>query len=86
MSELDYACFIISPKVLIPVHPEDWWYDHLDTFERNWWGNGICGIRGSSSLSMLFRMFHSDNDLLWKAHGSVVMNTMNISLVNATAQ
>ena len=85
MSELDYACFIISPKVLIPVHPEDWWYDHLDTFERNWWGNGICGIRGSSSLSMLFRIFHSDNDFLLKAHDSVVMNTMNTSLVNTTA-
>jgi len=71
MDELNYACFIISPKVLIPVHPKNWWYDHLDN-ELHWWGNGVCGIRDSSSLSMLFRMFHSDNDFLLQAHDSVV--------------
>eukprot|EP00521_Asterionellopsis_glacialis_P017443 CAMPEP_0195305438 /NCGR_PEP_ID=MMETSP0707-20130614/36260_1 /TAXON_ID=33640 /ORGANISM="Asterionellopsis glacialis, Strain CCMP134" /LENGTH=344 /DNA_ID=CAMNT_0040369559 /DNA_START=189 /DNA_END=1223 /DNA_ORIENTATION=- len=40
MDELDYACFIISPKVLLPIHPENWWYDHLDE-ELHWWGNGV---------------------------------------------
>jgi len=74
MDKRDYACFIISPKMLIPVHPQNWWYDHLNTdIKGNWWGNGVCGIRGSSSLSMLFRMFHSDNDFLLKAHDHVVM-------------
>lgn len=75
MSEVDYVCFIISPEALIPVHPDNWWYDHLTEMEMGWWGNGVCGIRGSRSLSMLFRMFHSDNNFLLEAHDSVVMNS-----------
>jgi len=63
MSSLEYTCFLISPKMLIPVHPKEWWYQPLDG-PGDWWGNGICGISGSASLSMLWHMFHSDNLIL----------------------
>lgn len=62
-----YLCFIISPAMLLPIHTEDWWYSHLEK-PLSWWGNGVCGIRGSKSLGMLWRMFHSDNSSLVDAY------------------
>jgi FkbM family methyltransferase len=62
-----YLCFIISQAILLPIHTEDWWYDHLEK-PLSWWGNGVCGIRGSRSLGMLWRMFHSGNISLVNAY------------------
>ena len=62
-----YLCFIISPAMLLPIHTEDWWYSHLEK-PLSWWGNGVCGIRGSKSLGMLWRMFHSSNSSLVNAY------------------
>jgi FkbM family methyltransferase len=67
MAAHGYLCFIILPEMLVPIHMEDWWYSHMDK-PLNWWGNGACGIRGSKSLGMLWRMFHSDNSSLVNAY------------------
>ena len=55
-----YMCFLFTPHLLIPVDGADWWFHKLDVV-TNWWANGICGIRGSHSLGMFWRMFHSDD-------------------------
>ena len=47
--------------VLVPVHDPDWWYPHMANFTGPWWGNGLCGVKGSMNKQMLWRMYHSDN-------------------------
>ncbi|KAL3766630.1 hypothetical protein ACHAWO_013977 [Cyclotella atomus] len=61
MAQYDYQCFLLTKDVLVPVHVDDWWYPHMDNFTRNWWGNGLCGVKGSDNIMMLWRMYHSDN-------------------------
>ena len=76
MDQHDYLCFLIYPKMLVPVHPVDWWYPHLDnhTVDPYWgngfqyWANGFCGIRSSLALSMLYKAFHADDDFLLGAY------------------
>lgn len=58
-----YSCFLLTPNMLVPVHTQHWWYARLNATLR-WWGNGVCGIRGSRSLAMLWHMFHSDKTVL----------------------
>ena len=72
MDKHDYLCFVIFPTMLVPVHAIDWWYPHLDNFTNSWWGNGFCGIRNSSTLSMLYKAFHADNHFLTGAHDLVM--------------
>eukprot|EP00956_Cyclotella_meneghiniana_P035237 scaffold112861_cov103-Cyclotella_meneghiniana.AAC.1 len=33
----------------------------MDSFTRGYWGNGLCSIKGSNDMQMLWRMYHSDN-------------------------
>jgi hypothetical protein len=54
--------------MLVPVHPVDWWYPHLDNHTDVYWANGFCGIRSSPALSMLYKAFHADDDFLLGAH------------------
>lgn len=61
MSQYDYQCFLLTKDTLVPVHESHWWYFHMDNFTRIWWGNGLCGIKGSKDMQMLWRMYHSDN-------------------------
>ena len=61
MDSTGYECYIISPRMLVPVHAKDWWYQHLKNYTGFWWGNCVCGIRGSQSMAMLWRMYHSDH-------------------------
>jgi len=68
MDQHDYLCFLIYPKMLVPVHPVDWWYPHLDNHTDVYWGNGFCGIRSSLALSMLYKAFHADDDFLLGAY------------------
>jgi FkbM family methyltransferase len=68
MDQHDYFCFLIYPKMLVPVHPLDWWYPHLDNHTDDYWANGFCGIRSSRALSMLYKAFHADDEFLLGAH------------------
>ena len=61
MAEYGYQCFMLTKDTLVPVHETDWWYSHMDNFTRGYWGNGLCGIKGSMDMQMLWRMYHSDN-------------------------
>ncbi len=62
MASKDYLCFLFTPKQLVPVDGKDWWYENLnEDKDEKWWGNGVCGIRGSESMAMFWRMYHSDN-------------------------
>ena len=56
-----YQCFLLMKDVLVPVHDPDWWYPHMANFTGPWWGNGLCGVKGSMNKQMLWRMYHSDN-------------------------
>ena len=73
MASFGYLCFIISAHELWPVSPPSsshhptWWYLHLDQFSKDdasasWWGNCVCGIRGSEALGILWRMYHSTSE------------------------
>jgi FkbM family methyltransferase len=68
MDQHDYLCFLIYPKMLVPVHPLDWWYPHLDNHTDEYWANGFCGIWSSRALSMLYKAFHADDEFLLGAH------------------
>eukprot|EP00928_Gymnodinium_smaydae_P088237 TRINITY_DN72348_c0_g1_i1.p1 TRINITY_DN72348_c0_g1~~TRINITY_DN72348_c0_g1_i1.p1 ORF type:complete len:688 (+),score=61.94 TRINITY_DN72348_c0_g1_i1:61-2124(+) len=59
MRSKGYLCFMLTPKQLVPVDGKRWWYSNLEA-TMLWWGNGFCGIRGSDSLAMFWRMYHSD--------------------------
>jgi hypothetical protein len=61
MAHYGHQCFLLTRDTLVPVHETDWWYVHMDSFKRQWWGNGLCGIKGSNDMKMLWRMYHSDN-------------------------
>lgn len=61
MSQHGYQCFLLTKDVLVPVHDPDWWYPHMANFSGPWWGNGLCGVKGSMNMQMLWRMYHSDN-------------------------
>lgn len=80
LDQQDYLCFLIFPRMLIPVHAVDWWYPHLDNFTSGWWGNGFCGIRNSPTLSLLYKAFHADDDFLLGAH-DFVMERSNTSVL-----
>jgi FkbM family methyltransferase len=77
MAQYDYQCFLLSKDVLVPVHVDDWWYPHMDNFTQmggsggRWWGNGLCGVKGSDSMLMLWRMYHSDNSKLLNSYLSL---------------
>ena len=62
----------VSPPRNSSDHHPSWWYPHLNNVlesdpQRNqdnnrpkpFWGNGVCGMRNSESLEMLWRMYHS---------------------------
>eukprot|EP00985_Skeletonema_marinoi_P001391 scaffold553_cov129-Skeletonema_marinoi.AAC.11 len=61
MMQYDYQCFLLTKDTLVPVQERDWWYFHMDNFTSGWWGNGLCGIKGSNDMQLLWRMYHSDN-------------------------
>lgn len=61
MAKFDYHCFLLTQDTLVPVHSADWWYPHMDEFKTVWWGNGLCGVKHSKDMQMLWRMYHSDN-------------------------
>lgn len=61
MASFGYQCFLLTKYTLVPVHETDWWYPHLSDFVQQYWGNGLCGIKGSKDLAMLWRMYHSDD-------------------------
>ena len=65
----------VSPPRNSSDHHLSWWYPHLNNVlesdpQRNqhnnrpklFWGNGVCGIRNSESLEMLWRMYHSNSE------------------------
>jgi len=82
MDQHDYLCFLIYPKMLLPVHPVDWWYPHLDNHTDVYWGNGFCGIRSSPALSMLYKAFHADDDFLLGAHDILMKRGINAEEVS----
>ncbi|KAL7474177.1 hypothetical protein ACHAW6_000165, partial [Cyclotella cf. meneghiniana] len=43
MAHYGYQCFLLTRYTLVPVHETDWWYVHMGSFKRQWWGNGLCG-------------------------------------------
>ena len=61
MAQFEYQCFLLTKYALVPVHETEWWYPHLSNFTRTYWANGLCGIKNSKDLAMLWRMYHSDN-------------------------
>eukprot|EP00529_Nitzschia_sp_RCC80_P000339 CAMPEP_0113469464 /NCGR_PEP_ID=MMETSP0014_2-20120614/15914_1 /TAXON_ID=2857 /ORGANISM="Nitzschia sp." /LENGTH=379 /DNA_ID=CAMNT_0000361945 /DNA_START=84 /DNA_END=1223 /DNA_ORIENTATION=- /assembly_acc=CAM_ASM_000159 len=70
---LGYLCFLITRKQLIPVDAKTWWYSHMDNFTSSWWGNGVCGIRDSESMKMLWRMYHSDDPVLMSSYEMIFL-------------
>ena len=72
MAEYGYQCFMLTKDTLVPVHVKDWWYSHMDSFTRGYWGNGLCSIKGSNDMQMLWRMYHSDNLKLINAEPMVL--------------
>jgi FkbM family methyltransferase len=60
LDDVGYECYITSPKILAPVHTIHWWYPNLNE-KLSWWGNCVCAIKQSKSMSMLWRMYHSDD-------------------------
>jgi hypothetical protein len=71
MAHYGDQCFLLTRDTLVPVHETDWWYVHMDSFKRQWWGNGLCGIKGSNDMKMLWRMYHSDNVKLLNSEAMV---------------
>lgn len=65
-SGLGYACFLLTPAVLLPVDPTPadrqgrrFWYEALDHVQSSWWANALCGIRGDKRLRELWNMYHA---------------------------
>jgi len=61
MAQFEYQCFLLTKYALVPVHETDWWYPHLTNFTTQYWGNGLCAVKDSKDLAMLWRMYHSDD-------------------------
>jgi Methyltransferase FkbM domain len=61
MAPMGYECYLLAPRLLVPLHVEHHWYHHMDNFTELWWGNAICGISGSKAMRMLWGSYHSDD-------------------------
>ena len=61
MAAVGYECYLLAPKWLVPLHAEHHWYQHMDNYTTDWWGNALCAISGSKTMGMLWRSYHSDD-------------------------